>query len=148
MGIDTIINVISVDHEMKNFHVMPSLIFMPFTGFRLEFLIHRMVHLAREWVCCGICLMFMVTVAAEEYSAVANVWGHLQRAILAHLLTLDLYDVGSLQGCNSSFHRIVDERWPVCPVDVCASVFHTDEKTARLIKWSACEQVFYWAFAK
>ena len=96
MGIDTIISVISVDHEMKNFRVIPSLIFMPFTGFRLEFLIHRMVHFARELVCIGICLMFMVTVAAEEYSAVANVWGHLQRRILAHLFTLDLYDVGSL----------------------------------------------------
>ena len=148
MGIDTIISVISVDHEMKNFRVIPSLIFMPFTGFRLEFLIHRMVHLAREWVCIGICLMFMVTVAAEEYSAVANVWGHLQRVIPAHLFTLDLYDVGFLEGCNSSVHRIVDERWPVCPVVLFASVFHTDEKTASFIKWSACEQVFYLAFAK
>ena len=93
-------------------------------------------------------------VAAKVYSAVACVWGHLQRVILAcssgtSYFGLDLYDIASTIGCNSLLHRLVDEIWPVRPVALVAGVLHTNEKTPMLpVKIRACQQVFYLASAK
>ena len=92
--------------------------------------------------------------ASEVYSAGAPVRGHLQRVILACssgtcYSGLDLYDIGSSIGCNSVLHRLVDEIRPFLPVALVAGALHANEKTRRiLVKWRACQQVFYFAIAK
>ena len=95
-------------------------------------------------------------IAAEVYSAGATVGSYLQRVIQASFTTtpcfgLDVYAIGTICG-NSGAHRLVDESRPSCPVALVAGVFHANEKTSRIfvviVKFRACQQVFYLAIAK
>ena len=96
----------------------------------------------------------MMRVAAEVYSAGATVGGYLQRVIQASSTAtcysgLGLYDIGSIRG-NSGVHRIVDEFRPSRTVARVAGVLHANVKTSSIfvVKWCACQQVFYFAIAK
>ena len=95
----------------------------------------------------------MMPVGAKVYSAVACAWGHLQRVIQAcsrgtRYSGLGLYDVDASIGFNSVSHRLVDEIRPSLPVALTAGALYTNEKTPRLVKLRASQQVFHCAIAK
>ena len=84
MGIDAAISVILVQDEVKSFRAIAGLALIPLHGCRLELRHQKLAHCLRGGGRCGACLqLFLMPVAAEEYSAGACVRGHLQRVIQA-----------------------------------------------------------------
>ena len=92
-------------------------------------------------------------VGAEGYSAGASVRGHLQRIInafsTAFYTCFRVYDFGVAMEVNSGLRRLADEVRPALPVALVAGALRTNEKAPRrIVKWRACQQVFYLAIAK